>query len=164
MRSGKKTIDLSLLSQTQPSVYHLDTGDVLAISIEGVMPRREGELPPVNMSFNANDESLPALGYPVPVRSDGTVSLPMLHDAVSVRGMTVKQAEDGSGDMIVRCYESSGGRRTATLHTAFATSDVTVCDFLERPLAEESNVAGFDGSAITLSLRPFQIVTLRLSA
>ena len=53
-RSGKKTIDLSLLSQTQPSVYHLDTGDVLAISIEGVMPRREGELPPVNMSFNAN--------------------------------------------------------------------------------------------------------------
>lgn len=94
MRSGKKTIDLSLLSQTQPSVYHLDTGDVLAISIEGVMPRREGELPPVNMSFNANDEALPALGYPVPVRSDGTVSLPMLHDAVSVRGLTVKQAED----------------------------------------------------------------------
>jgi protein involved in polysaccharide export with SLBB domain len=94
VRSGKKTIDLSLLSQTQPSVYHLDTGDVLAISIEGVMPRREGELPPVNMSFNANDEALPALGYPVPVRADGTVSLPMLHNAVSVRGMTIKQAED----------------------------------------------------------------------
>ncbi len=94
VRSGKKTIDLSLLSQTQPSVYHLDTGDVLAISIEGVMPRREGELPPVNMSFNANDEALPALGYPVPVRADGTVSLPMLHDAISVRGMTIKQAED----------------------------------------------------------------------
>lgn len=94
VRSGKKTIDLSLLSQTQPSVYHLDTGDVLAISIEGVMPRRDGELPPVNMSFNANDEALPALGYPVPVRADGTVSLPMLHDAVLVRGMTVKQAED----------------------------------------------------------------------
>ncbi len=93
-RSGKKTIDLSLLSQTQPSEYHLDSGDVLAISIEGVMPRREGELPPVNMSFNANDEALPALGYPVPVRADGTVSLPMLHDAVCVRGMTVKQAED----------------------------------------------------------------------
>ena len=82
----------------------------------------------------------------------------------SVVVTAVKQAEDGSGDMIVRCYESSGGRRTATLHTAFATSDVTVCDFLERRLAEESNVAGFDGSAITLSLRPFQIVTLRLSA
>lgn len=94
VRSGKKTIDLSLLSQTQPSVYHLDTGDVLAISIEGVMPRRDGELPPVNMAFNPNDEALPALGYPVPVRADGTVSLPMLHQAVMVRGMTVKQAED----------------------------------------------------------------------
>lgn len=94
VRSGKKTIDLSLLSQTQPSVYHLDAGDVLAISIEGVMPRRDGDLPPVNMAFNPNDEALPALGYPVPVRADGTVSLPMLHQAVMVRGMTVKQAED----------------------------------------------------------------------
>lgn len=94
VRSGKKTIDLSLLSQTQPSVYHLDTGDVLAISIEGVMPRRDGELPPVNMAFNPNDEALPALGYPVPVRADGTISLPMLHQAVTVRGMTVKQAEE----------------------------------------------------------------------
>ena len=94
IRSGKKTIDLSLLSQTQPSVYHLDAGDVLAISIEGVMPRRDGELPPVNQSFNSNDEALPALGYPVPVRADGTVSLPMLHQAVMVRGLTVKQAED----------------------------------------------------------------------
>ena len=93
-RSGKKTIDLSLLSQTQPSVYHLDTGDVLAISIEGVMPRREGELPPVNMAFNTNDEALPALGYPIPVRADGTISLPLLHQAVVVRGLTVKQAED----------------------------------------------------------------------
>lgn len=94
VRSGKKTINLSLLSQTQPSVYHLDTGDVLAISIEGVMPRRDGELPPVNMAFNPNDEALPALGYPVPVRADGTISLPMLHQAVTVRGLTVKQAED----------------------------------------------------------------------
>lgn len=94
LRSGKKTIDLSLLSQTQPSVYHLDAGDVLAISIEGVMPRRDGDLPPVNMAANSNDEALPALGYPVPVRADGTVSLPMLHQAVMVRGLTVKQAED----------------------------------------------------------------------
>lgn len=93
-RSGKKTIDLSLLSQTQPNVYHLDAGDVLAISIEGVMPRRDGDLPPVNMSFNPNDEAIPALGYPVPVRSDGTISLPMLHRAVPVRGLTIQQAED----------------------------------------------------------------------
>ena len=94
VRAGKKTIDLSLLEQTLPSVYHLDVGDVLAISIEGVMPRDERMTPPVNMAFNPNDEALPALGYPVPVRADGTISLPMLHQAVTVRGMTVKQAED----------------------------------------------------------------------
>ena len=94
VRAGKKTIDLSLLEQTLPSVYHLDAGDVLAISIEGVMPRDERMTPPVNMAFNSNDEALPALGYPVPVRADGTISLPMLHQAVMVRGLTVKQAED----------------------------------------------------------------------
>ncbi len=94
VRAGKKTIDLSLLEQTLPSVYHLDAGDVLAISIEGVMPRDERMTPPVNMAFNPNDEALPALGYPVPVRADGTISLPMLHQAVMVRGLTVKQAED----------------------------------------------------------------------
>ena len=94
VRAGKKTIDLSLLEQTLPSVYHLDAGDVLAISIEGVMPRDERMTPPVNMAFNTNDEALPALGYPVPVRADGTISLPMLHQAVMVRGLTVKQAED----------------------------------------------------------------------
>ena len=74
-RSGKKTIDLSLLSQTQPSVYHLDGGDVLAIYVEGVIPR-PNEMPPVNIPFNGEDAQ-PALGYPVPVRQDGTIALPM---------------------------------------------------------------------------------------
>lgn len=91
-RSGKKTIDLSLLSQTQPSVYRLDAGDVLAVYIEGVIPR-PNEFPPVNMP-QQGEEAAPALGYPIPVRQDGTISLPLLPRAVSVRGMTVKQVED----------------------------------------------------------------------
>ena len=90
-RSGKKTIDLSLLSQTQPRVYHLDTGDVLAVYIEGVIPR-PGEMPPVNMP-QYNEEASPALGYPIPIRQDGTISLPLLPRALPVRGMTVAQVE-----------------------------------------------------------------------
>ncbi len=90
-RSGKKTIDLSLLSQTQPNVYHLDTGDVLAVYIEGVIPR-PNEMPPVNMPQN-NEEAMPALGYPIPIRQDGTISLPLLPRALNVRGMTVAQVE-----------------------------------------------------------------------
>ena len=91
-RSGKKTIDLSLLSQTQPNVYHLDAGDILAVYIEGVIPR-PNEMPPVNMPQN-NEEGMPALGYPIPIRQDGTISLPLLPRALNVRGMTVAQVEN----------------------------------------------------------------------
>jgi protein involved in polysaccharide export with SLBB domain len=91
-RSGKKTIDLSLLSQTQPSVYHLDAGDVLAVYIEGVLPKHN-ESPPINMP-RQGEEGAPSLGYPIPVRQDGTISLPMLTRSVLVRGLTVKEVED----------------------------------------------------------------------
>ena len=91
-RSGKKTIDLSLLSQTQPSVYRLDAGDILAVYIEGVIPR-PNEMPPVNMP-QSNEEAMPALGYPIPIRQDGTISLPLLPRALNVRGMTVSQVEN----------------------------------------------------------------------
>jgi alpha-mannosidase len=75
----------------------------------------------------------------------------------------VKQAQDGSGDMVLRCYESTGGRASARLTTAFAASHVVVCDFLERALPEMADAASFDGTTISLNLKPFQIVTLRLS-
>ena len=83
----------------------------------------------------------------------------------------VKQAEDGSGDVIIRCYESSGGRTQATLSTAFLATAVTACDFLERkyPAAARAAMlndagAGAGTSSIEVRLHPFQILTLRLSA
>jgi hypothetical protein len=39
-----------------------------------------------------------------------------------------------------------------------------VCDFLERALPHEADAASFDGHTLTVHLRPFQIVTLRLIA
>ncbi len=70
----------------------------------------------------------------------------------------VKLAEDRSGDVIVRLYESLGGRASATLGTAFPVARIQEVDLLERPL---------DGTAVspdgTLQLRPFQIVTVRLT-
>ncbi len=74
----------------------------------------------------------------------------------------VKHAQDGSGDVVLRCYESSGGRATCALTTAFPAAEVIVCDFLERPLPDAADAASFDGTTIEVSLRPFQIVTLRL--
>lgn len=91
-RSGKRTIDLSLLRQTPPDQYLLDTGDVLAIYIEGVLPRKDAEVPPVH--FPAPGETTtPSIGFPIPVREDGTIALPLIRP-ILVRGATMVETED----------------------------------------------------------------------
>ncbi|MFF1647981.1 alpha-mannosidase [Streptomyces sp. NPDC058240] len=80
-------------------------------------------------------------------------------DAVVVTA--VKLADDGSGDVVVRLHEAHGGRVSARLTTGFALAGASVTDLLERPLADET--AEVDGDAVRLALRPFQIVTLRLT-
>ncbi|MEU9982929.1 glycoside hydrolase family 38 C-terminal domain-containing protein [Streptomyces sp. NPDC050856] len=75
----------------------------------------------------------------------------------------VKLAEDGSGDVVVRLYEAGGGRATGTLTVGFPATSVTETDLLERPLAgAPEHRPGPDG-ALPLTLRPFQILTLRLA-
>ncbi|MFK0115675.1 alpha-mannosidase [Streptomyces sp. NPDC090994] len=80
-------------------------------------------------------------------------------DAVVITA--VKLADDGSGDVVVRFHEAHGGRARATLTAGFAVAGVTVTDLLERPLAGEP-APDTDGDRITVRLRPFQLVTLRL--
>ncbi|MDA0835143.1 MAG: polysaccharide biosynthesis/export family protein [Planctomycetota bacterium] len=89
-RSGKKTIDPSLLRQIPPAEYQLDSGDILGVYIEGVLGARD-QVPPV---FYPRDEEVPpSFGYPRPVRDDGTISLPMI-DPLYVRGMSIRQLEE----------------------------------------------------------------------
>ncbi|MFC8915293.1 alpha-mannosidase [Streptomyces sp. NPDC057116] len=66
---------------------------------------------------------------------------------------SVKLADDRSGDVVVRLYESCGTRTRARPRTAFPVARAVVTDLLERPLHEAPE---------ELVLRPFQIVTLRL--
>ncbi|MHB9855122.1 alpha-mannosidase [Streptomyces krungchingensis] len=80
-------------------------------------------------------------------------------DAVVVTA--VKLADDGTGDVVVRFHESRGGRTRATLVPGFDVATVTVTDLLERPLAD-ATAPGRDGDRITVPLRPFELVTLRL--
>ena len=70
---------------------------------------------------------------------------------------SVKLAEDRSGDVIVRLYEAWGARATTTLGLGFAHGKVVETDLLERTLA----AADVTGDEVRLTLRPFQIVTLR---
>ncbi len=89
-RENMETIDLLRLGQTPPAAHFVDSGDVLAIYIEGILGRIE-DVPPVYMPQNL--ENRPSLGYPIPVREDGTISLPLIRP-ISVRGMTIAQIED----------------------------------------------------------------------
>ncbi|HEY4333200.1 MAG TPA: glycoside hydrolase family 38 C-terminal domain-containing protein, partial [Ilumatobacteraceae bacterium] len=100
-------------------------------------------------------DTAPALPFTAVTSSDAAVII-----------TAVKLAEDGSGDVIVRCYESTGARSTTILTTAFATTAMEVCDFIERPLDESIDTVDavlLDDSTIDVTLRPFQIVTFRLT-
>ncbi|MFD9000227.1 alpha-mannosidase [Streptomyces sp. NPDC059582] len=95
--------------------------------------------------------------------SGGQAVVPLVtvdRDAVVVTA--VKLADDGSGDVVVRCHEAHGGRVRATLTAGFEVAGVTVTDLLERPLAGAATPE-VDGDALTLRLRPFELVTLRLT-
>ncbi|WP_030574537.1 alpha-mannosidase [Streptomyces aureocirculatus] len=99
-----------------------------------------------------------ALNLPLRV-ADAPAVAPLVrvdHPGVTVE--SVKPAEDRSGDVVVRLYESRGGRARAVLTTSFPVTRADVTDLLERPL----HPAETTGAGLSLALRPFQILTLRL--
>ncbi|WP_354637600.1 alpha-mannosidase [Kitasatospora camelliae] len=84
-------------------------------------------------------------------------------DADAVVIETVKLADDRSGDVVVRLYEAHGGRAEAILTCGFPLDSVTVTDLLERELDAGQDPAARTGAGeVSLTLRPFQILTLRL--
>ena len=71
---------------------------------------------------------------------------------------TVKKAED-SDDIIIRLYESHGAHGRVRFTCALPVKTVTRCNFLEE---NEAKLAWLHGG-VTLAVRPFQIVTLKLT-
>jgi protein involved in polysaccharide export with SLBB domain len=78
------------LRQTPPEVYQLAANDVLGVYIENVIGNPE-EAPPVH--FPEEDSRAPSIGYPIPVREDGTIALPLV-DPILIDGLTVNQATE----------------------------------------------------------------------
>lgn len=101
-RANKVSIDLAYLRRDPPEEYHLDAGDVLAIYVEGVLGGQDS-VPPIHYPERGSD-TLPGLGYPTPVRDDGTISLPML-EPIPVRGMTVAQVHQRIRELYVQDRE-----------------------------------------------------------
>ncbi len=71
---------------------------------------------------------------------------------------TVKLAEDASGDLVVRLYESLGGRASTTIAFDGTAARIECTDLLERALP---GMPTGEGAAITLPFRPFQLRTIR---
>ncbi|WP_433376269.1 alpha-mannosidase [Actinoplanes sp. CA-142083] len=77
---------------------------------------------------------------------------------VSVEGegilvSAVKLADDRSGDLVVRVYESLGRRATGTLTVNYGAGQAHTASLLERPE---------DPAGLTLHLTPFEVRTIRL--
>ncbi|SHY02957.1 putative alpha-mannosidase [Mycobacteroides abscessus subsp. abscessus] len=66
---------------------------------------------------------------------------------------SVKLALDGSGDVVVRLYESRGGRAEATVHSNFGHGQPIVTDLLERPI-DESGTVSFNGDESSVVTTP----------
>ncbi len=79
--------------------------------------------------------------------------------AVGVEVDAVKLADDGSGDLVVRLHEAVGRRQRITVSAARRVALAQRCNLLEEP---EAGYETSDG-VLALTLRPFQLVTLRLT-
>ncbi|MFE6194210.1 alpha-mannosidase [Streptomyces sp. NPDC057838] len=111
----------------------------------------------------ARIEDAVAEGYALnlPLRVADAAGAPEPVVSVEGEGVTVeavKLADDTSGDVVVRLYESRGGRATGVLRTGFPLAGAQITDLLERPLQD----ADLTGDGVAVALRPFQILTLRL--
>ncbi len=84
---------------------------------------------------------------------------------VSIPGVlasAVKPAEDGSGDLVVRLWETRGSRTAGRLVVASRTgAELRPCNALEEPVGDAVTTHPDGGWA--LSLDPFRILTLRLT-
>lgn len=67
---------------------------------------------------------------------------------------SVKLAEDRSGDVVVRLYESRGASAKASVTPTFEAAGAMVVDLLERELSL--------GDLASVSFHPFEVVSLRI--
>lgn len=81
-------------------------------------------------------------------------------DAPNVVIETVKPAEDGSGDVIVRLYEAQRMATTCALSTSLPVSAAKTTDMLE---TTEIEALVYDAGCIPLAFRPFEVKTVRLA-
>ena len=121
----------------------------------------------------ASRDAVNRAGTTTATRSTAITESWVMADDPHILVETIKQAEDGDG-FIVRLYESGGGQRDASLHFALPVRDAERVDLLEapldssadssapRPLSLENPILTVAGKKVSLRIKPFEIVSLRL--
>ena len=175
-RSEMQEISLSRLRQNPPENYQLGPNDILGIYIESILGEAEGA-PPVH--FPEAGEEAPSIGFPIPIREDGTIALPLV-PPVDVDGLTLTQATEairraytvdqrllpeGKDRIIVtmirrRTYrvlvvrEEEGGTEGVTKRGAGFTVDLPAYENdLLHALNETGGLPGLDAKAEVLIIR-----------
>jgi alpha-mannosidase len=149
------TVRLSLLRAPRFPDPQTDQGHhrlryALVLGADLLDATREGHwfnLPPRSVPGDAAVEPL------VRMDNDGIV--------VSAVKLADDAGADPAGDVVVRVYEALGARATGRLTLGFDASSAVVTDLLENPL--DGGALELDDGSLTLVLRPFQVLTLRLS-
>ena len=102
-----------------------------------------------------------ALNLPLRVVSGRATAAPQPVVSIDHRGVqisSVKNADDGSGDLIVRLYEACGDRATLTVRTPQRIRAALRCNLLEEPT---DGIECSDG-IVSITMQPFELLTLRL--
>ena len=89
VRGDQRPLNFMLLRQDPPDSYLLGPGDVMGVYIERILGSPDST-PPVH--YPQVGDLPPAIGYPIPVRDDGTIALPLV-PAMNVAGLTLAQAQ-----------------------------------------------------------------------
>jgi hypothetical protein len=105
-REGARALPLTVLRQKPPDPYRLAGGDVLGIWIEGVLGERN-QAPPT--TFPESKSLPPSVGFPIPIRSDGTASLPFI-EPVLLAGLSTEEAQSAIRDAYTKSQILKLGR------------------------------------------------------
>ena len=89
-KADLRPVPLTALQQREASPYRVDKGDVLAVDAPGIVAP-EAQVAPVQLP--GQQAPTAAVGFPVPVREDGTISFPEL-PPILVRGLSLIEIEN----------------------------------------------------------------------
>ena len=124
----------------------------------------------VDADVRAASEAGVGLNQPLRVMEGAGASEAAVASLEMLRGHAVidavKPAFDESGDVVIRLHEATGGRSRVRLHLGFDAQGVHEVDLLEQPVDEptQQRLGDLRDGAVELTLRPFQILTLKVCA